>query len=254
MTVTEPCPFCQQPIEGDDLDSFGHAGLAHVKAEHTDLPYPDMAVRNYFEGMARMTGGTERLDTIGPIEIHPVTEDRIDDWLAFFDFDAMTTIPQYSSCYCAEPHQLEPGGDTMPIVHWTERRALMIERLRSGTTVGYLAYVDGRAVGWVNASKRGEYSLFRREDEADDCTVGIACFAVAPPYQGHGVSKALLDRVIADAPQRGAEAVEAYPFNPGVDAEADFRGPRSIYDRAGFTEVKIRTNDTVVRRPLDAAG
>jgi GNAT superfamily N-acetyltransferase len=251
--ITMPCPFCQTPIEGADLDAFGHAGLAHVQADHADLPYPDMAVRNFFEGMARMTGGTERLDSIGAVEVHPVTEDRIDDWLAFFDFDAMTTMPEYSSCYCLEPHDLEPGGESMPMAHWTERRAAMIERLRSGTTVGYLAYVDGRPVGWVNASKRGDYSLFRRGDEVDDCTIGVACFAVAPPYQGHGVSKALLDRVVADAPQRQAEAVEAYPFNPDVERPTDFRGPRAIYDRAGFAEVQIRTHHTVVRREVEAA-
>jgi GNAT superfamily N-acetyltransferase len=246
MTITKPCPYCATELSGDDLEAFGHAGLAHIKADHADLPYPDMSVRNYFEGMARMTGGIERLDSIGPVEVHPVTEDRIDDWLVFFDFDAMTAIPEYAACYCAEPHDTEPGAERSP-EHWTERRAAMIERLRNGTTVGYLAYVAGRPVGWVNASKRGDYSLFRRDDEADDCTVGIACFAVAPPYQGHGVSKALLDRVVADAPSRGATAVDAYPFNADTDRQVDFRGTRNTFDRAGFTKVKVRTRDTVVR-------
>ena len=248
--ITKPCPFCQVPLDGVDLDAFGRVGLAHVRSEHPDLPYPDMAVRNFFEGMARMTGGTERLESIGPIEVHPVTDDRIDDWLAFFDFDATTTIPQFSSCYCLEPHERDPALPSMPEAHWSERRAAMVDRLRSGATVGYLAYAGDRPVGWVNASKRGDYSMFRRDDEADDCTIGISCFAVAPPYQGHGVSKALLDRVLADAAGRRADAVEAYPFNPDVTPDADFRGPRAIYDKAGFTEVKIRTHDTVVRRPV----
>jgi GNAT superfamily N-acetyltransferase len=246
---TEACPFCGAALEGADLEAFGRAGLAHVRADHPDQPYPDMAVRNYFEGMARMTGGTERVDSLGVIEVHPVTDDRIDDWLDYFDHHAMTTIPQYSACYCLEPHELQPGGEA-PETHWTERRAAMIDRLRAGTTSGYLAYVDGHPAGWVNASMRCHYALYRRGDEADDDTIGVSCFAVAPPYQFHGVAKALLDRVIADAPERGAAAVEAYPFNADTEREVDFRGPRPMYDRLGFTEVKIRSRDTVVRRPV----
>lgn len=253
MTISRPCPFCASVIEAPDLEAFGHAGLAHVRAEHPDTPYPGMAVRNYMEGLARMTGSAERLDSIGPIEIHPVTEDRIDDWLAFFDFDAMVATPQWASCYCLEPHDLAPGAESMPETHWTERRAAMVERLQAGSTVGYLAYVDGRPAGWVNASKRGDYSLYRRGDDADDCTIGVACFAVAPAFQGHGVAKALLARVIADAPERGADVVEAYPFKPDVEVEAQFRGPRSMYDRVGFQLVAERGNDTVVRYPVRRA-
>lgn len=245
--ITQACPFCSAELAGDDLDAFGHAGLAHVRAEHAEVPYPDMAVRNYFEGMARMTGGTERLESIGTVEVHPVTEDRIDDWLDYFDHHAMTTIPQFASCYCFEPHEAEPGASED---HWTDRRQAMIDRLQAGTTAGYLAYIDGRPAGWVNASKRCDYTLFRRNDADDDTTIGVSCFAVAPPFQGHGVASALLDRVIADAADRGATAVEAYPFNPDVEREADFRGPRPLFDKAGFTPVKIRTNDTVVRRAV----
>lgn len=121
---------------------------------------------------------------------------------------------------------------------------------RDGTTQGYLAYVDGRPAGWVNASARGDYALFRRGDDEDACTVGVACFAIAPPYRGHGLAKALLDRVIDDASSRGVEWVEAYPFNPGSDDPGpDFRGARSMYIERGFTEVKARAHDTVVRRP-----
>lgn len=251
VMIRHACPFCDSPLDADDLDALGRAGLDHVRAEHPEVPYPDMAVRNYFEGMARMTGGTERLASIGTVEVHPVTEDRIDDWLDFFDHHAMTTIPQYSACYCLEPHELEPGAVSMPEAHWSERRAAMVERLRAGTTTGYLAYVDGRPAGWVNASLRCHYGLYRRGDEHDDDTIGVACFAVAPPYQFHGVANALLDRVLADAPSRGAAAVEAYPFNADTERLVDFRGTRSMFARRGFTEVAVRGHDTVVRREVD---
>jgi hypothetical protein len=68
-------------------------------------------------------------------------------------------------------------------------------------------------------------------------------------YGRAGLAPQLLARVVADARERGADAVEAYPSNPGVGTQPNFRGPRKMFDQAGFQEVKIRTYDTVVRRP-----
>lgn len=248
--ISRPCFQCGTPVEGDDLAAYGQAGLAHVRAAHPDLPYPDMAVRNFFEGEARMTGPAERLDHLGDVEIQPVTEDRIDDWLDFFDHDAMVGVPQNSACYCLEPHELTPHGPLSEGRHWTDRRTEMVGLLRRGVAFGYLAYVDGRPAGWVNASRRGDTSLFRRGDAADDGTVAVACFAIAAPYRGHGLARRLLDRVIADAPGRGADAVEGYPPIGDVPAGTNFRGGRRMYDAAGFTEVKVRARDAVVRRPV----
>ena len=248
--IERTCPLGDAAaIAADDIDAFSETFFAHVKAEHADLPYPDEAIRNYGAGLARMTGGTERLDAIGVIEVHRVTEDRVDDWLDLFDHDVFVGMPEWSACYCTEPHLFtgEPGSN---LGTWRDKRATMIERFAAGTVDGYLAYVDGKAVGWVNASVRADYALFRRGNDDDACTIGVACFAIAPPYRGHGVSKALLDRVVADAAARDAQWVEAYPFTGGnPSGNPDFRGPRHLYDERGFTEVKVRAYDTVVRRP-----
>ena len=249
--IAHPCDACGAAIEADDIDAYSEAFLAHVRAGHPDWPYPDQAVRNVGAGVIRLAGApTERLGAIGIVEVHPVTEDRIDDFLDLFDHKVFAGFPQWSACYCLEPHEVLPDGTNPGMRPWRERRAAMAERLRSGTTVGYLAYVDGAVAGWVNASRRGDYSLFRGGDEDDECTIGVSCFAIAPPYRGHGLAKALLDRVVADASERDATWIEAYPFNGGREgANPDFRGPRSIYDERGFTEVEVRRRDTVVRRP-----
>jgi len=190
---------------------------------------------------------TERLDVIGTVEIHRVTEARIDDFLDLFDTRVMAGSPQNAGCYCIEPHEVTPGQPLPAFGHWSERRAAMIERLRAGTTFGYLAYVDGVPAGWVNASMRGDYAMFRHGDDDDATTIGLSCFAIAPPYRGHGLSRLLLERVVADAEAREATSVEAYPVNdPTLGSQ--FRGPRALYDAAGFTEVAVRARDTVVRR------
>jgi GNAT superfamily N-acetyltransferase len=95
---------------------------------------------------------------------------------------------------------------------------------------------------------RGDYALHRRGDAGDADTVGVACFAVALPYRRHGLAQQLLHRVLADAPARGASAVEAYPVNEGVPSPSGFRGSRAMYEAAGFTPVAVRQRDTVVRR------
>lgn len=249
--INKPCGMCDAHVEGEDIDSFADAFSAHVRADHADLPYPDTAVHNYGAGLARMSGSTERLAEIGTVEIHPVTEERIDDWLDLFDHKVFAGFPQWSACYCTEPHFFT-GEEGSNMGHWRDQRAAMIDNLRNGATFGYLAYVDGEAAGWVNASKRCDYSLFRRDDGDDQTTVGVSCFAIAPPFRFHGVSKLLLDRVIADAASRGATWIEAYPFNDGREGDnPDFRGPRPIYDERGFTEVKVRQRDTVLRKVVD---
>ena len=243
--------MCGATIEGETIEAYGEAGFAHARGEHRDdvASFSAMAVRNYYEGEARMTGGSERLAEIGEVEIHPVTEDRIDDWLDFFDHDAMVGVPQNAACYCLEPHELAPRRPRPPERLWRRRREEAVELLRSGTMFGYLAYAGGRPAGWINASRRGDTTLFRRDDAVDATTASVACFAVAAPYRGHGIARRLLDRVIGDAADRGLDGVEAYPPRGQVPEDMNYRGSRRMFDGAGFTEVKVRTYDVVVRRP-----
>lgn len=241
-------------FDGDDIEVIADALVAHVRADH-QTQYPEESlrtfVRNYGEATQRLTGPTERLDTIGTIEIHPVSADRIDDWLHFFDHDAFAGDPDWASCYCLEPHQ--PPSEEEGERPWRTTRAMMADRLGGGGSFGYLAYVDGTAAGWVNASLRSDYGPLRTVDPdgpAPESVIGVSCFVVAPPYRQHGVAAALLDRVIADAATRGATWIEAYPHtDPDVAAEAKhFRGARSMFDARGFEAVRTLERQTVVRR------
>ena len=188
------------------------------------------------------------------IRVDRVTDANLDDWLSFFDHDAFVGNPAWAACYCLEPHVRERGvpPDQEPDPSWQDNRTAMQELLRSGRSHGYLAYVDGRPAGWVNASLRSEYALHRAGTGAeppDGDVVGVSCFVVAPPYRRHGLASHLLDRVLADAPQRGVDWIEAYPSkaDDGDDA-GNFRGPRAMYDERGFEPVAERERDVVIRR------
>lgn len=252
------CFECSAPIEADTLEALGDALLTHARSQH-EWPYPDQAIRNYAEATQRLTGPSERLDEIGEIVVEPVTPERLDDWTSFFDHDAFVGRPEWAACYCLEPHveaegppPEDPTFTGIDLPHWSENRAGMSERLRSGGAYGYLAYVDGRPAGWVNASMRSDYTLYASVEGADpDRTIGVACFVIAPPYRRHGVAGALLDRVIADASSRGASWIEGYPFNEELGRPISFRGSRGMFEERGFTEVQRRERDTVLRRPVE---
>lgn len=249
------CFGCDVAIEADDAATISDRFVAHAGDSH-DWSYPEEALRmwarNYAEATERLTGGTERLPEIGEVIMHPVTEDRIDDWLQFFDHDAFADNPAWADCYCLEPH--DPNTDDER--SWTDKRAAMVERIRTQGTFGYLAYVGGRPAGWVNTSRRSDYGGFYRavDPEGPDpsSVIGVSCFVIAPPFRKHGVALRLLDRVIEDAASLGASWIEAYPHNERNEPGAShfFRGPRSMYDARGFEPIETRERETVVRRPV----
>lgn len=245
------CFECGTQIAAPELSGLGDAFISHARSEH-DWPYPEMGIRNYAEATQRLTGGSERLDNAEPPEIHPVSDDRLEDWRRFFDHDAFVGTPEWAACYCLAPHPARhPVDDDPP--HWTESRGTMTGLLSSRDAFGYLAYVSGSVAGWVNASKRSQYSgRYRPDDGLDpDRVIGVTCFVIAPPYRRHGIAAELLDRVIADAPDRGASWVEGYPHNDAGSSDAhNYRGPSTLFDRFGFTKVEVRERDTIVRRAV----
>jgi GNAT superfamily N-acetyltransferase len=253
MTISHECEACGTTVLGDDVEGFGDAYIAHVRSSHPDWPYPDQGIRNYAEATQRLTGSRQRLETIDEVVVHPIAEDRIDDWLSFFDHDAFADNAGWAACYCSEPHVLPRGtppeeAETRP---WRQNREIMVGLLRSGRSFGYLAYVDGRPAGWVNASKREACALYRLgagADPADGDVVSVSCFMIAPPYRRHGLAATLLERVLSDAPGRGVGWIESYPANgePQEDAR-NFRGPRSMFEAYGFEPGEARERDTVMR-------
>jgi len=241
-------------IEGDNVDAVADRFVAHATESH-DWPYREEALRNFARNFAeatvRLTGDTQRLGEIGEVTVYPVTEDRIDDWIRFFDHDAFAGNPDWASCYCLEAHV--PATEENPERPWREIRAAMVDRLKSGGTYGYLAYVDGTPAGWANASPRSDYGLYRTVDpEGPDpaLVIGVSCFIIAPPYRRHGIAARLLDRVIDDTADRGAKWIEGYPYNdPDGGDPSHYRGPRHLYETRGFEPVEQREHDTVMRRP-----
>lgn len=113
---------------------------------------------------------------------------------------------------------------------------------------GFLAYLDGMAVGWAGVATRATAPRLMRSGTipaVDDLPVwSIGCFRVRAGLRRRGVSTALLAGVVDAARRAGAPGVEAYPIDPAgrrVEVAAAFVGIASTFDAAGFQRVGVTT-------------
>ena len=186
--------------------------------------------------------------------IEAISTDNLDDFLRFFDGQAFSDNPAWSSCYCQcyyENHRQ---------IVWQEQtaernRSMACRRIGDGTMRGYLAYGGNEPVGWCNAAPR---HLLHALDDVPTPNAerlgAIVCFIVAPGHRGKGIARRLLEAACEGLAKAGLEVVEAIPRRePGSEAE-NYVGPLSLYLSAGFTIHREGDDGYVyVRRALGAA-
>jgi len=135
-----------------------------------------------------------------------------------------------------------------------EPKREMHELVASGVVPGLIGYLDGAPVAWISLGPRPEYLRLRRSSvmkPADDAPVwSVVCSYVAKPYRGRGLQHALLAAAVEHARASGATILEAYPVDKADRSHDDFMffGSRSLYERAGFTEVVRRSPTRLVMR------
>jgi len=123
-----------------------------------------------------------------------------------------------------------------------------------GVTPGLVGYLDGRPAGWISLGPREEYLKLKRSPimkPVDDAEVwSIVCAYVAREFRGKGLQHKLLKAGLDHARANGVRLVEAYPVDKDERSHDDFMffGSRSLYERAGFTEVVRRSPTRVVMR------
>jgi GNAT superfamily N-acetyltransferase len=219
----------------EDTESLIAPVKSHFDQAHPELGLTIANVRNYLESQERSTGPIERLAAIGEIEIRPITPESAADVAQFFDVDAFPDNPAWGACYCMYFPRGGKSNENWGEEPWQRNRKDQMARIRNGKTTGTLAYVEGRMVGWCNATARGE--LPGLADGADDRVASVVCFAIAPPYRGHGVATRLLESVVADFGDLGFARLEGYPVRDPADERAAFHGSLDMFTRSGFALV-----------------
>jgi GNAT superfamily N-acetyltransferase len=178
-------------------------------------------------------------------EAHPVTRQRWPDLVELFD------RPIVRTCFCMFHRK---AGDTGS---GTENRRAMKALVDRGAVPGIIGYQDGVPVAWVSLGPREDYDRLRRSPimkPVDHRPVwSIVCFFVDRDSRGQGLSERMLRAAVDYARSRGARLLEAYPVDRvgRGDPDSMFFGAKSMFDRAGFTEVARRKpTRPVVRRAL----
>jgi ribosomal protein S18 acetylase RimI-like enzyme len=188
------------------------------------------------------------------VQIVPLTPDRLDDWLAFFDGPAFSDHPEWATCYC-RIHHLDGGGDAAweaACANPGENRTAMIGRIRAGQIDGLLAFRDGRPIGWVQFGPTARFRMpHGRLEPAEDGVASIVCFVVAPGHRRTGVARALLRGAVEELARRGFRAVDARPRSEQQESAAEeFMGPLPLFLAEGFEVAEPGPRRTRVRRAL----
>lgn len=191
------------------------------------------------------------------VKIYALSQERIDDYLDFFDNVAFCDHEEWSWCYCTYYHFGPADEKELDGLDKSGLRDRAIALIKEGILKGYLAYVDGKVAGWCNAGDRPGYRrLCDNKDlwtDAEDAKVkSVVCFIIAPEMRRQGLATLLLNKVCEDAAQEGFSYVEAYPADGELDCFRHFHGHLSMYEKNGFVLHKKFENYCIVRKRIAA--
>lgn len=192
----------------------------------------------------------------GDVVVLPATPERWPDVVELLGGDGER------GCWCQYWRQtsgdfraLGPGGGRRALRAQVEAAAGTVAPDPTGPPPGLIAYLDDRPVGWVGFGPRPGMARLARSrtiPAVDDTPVwSIVCFNVRVGFRRRGVSKALLDGVVAFARRAGAPGLEAYPIDPEgrrLDASFSYVGFVPTFERAGFRRILL-TGATSARKP-----
>jgi len=183
-------------------------------------------------------------------KVRPLSPELKEDYLSFFDSIEFTEHPHWADCYCYSFHFIGKSEEWLR----EKNRSCVSAMIEEGSMKGYLAYSDGRPVGWCNVNNRLNYQLLTHRYELVDpdhtkiCS--IVCFLVHPEYRRLGILQLLLDRIIQDYSALDYAFIEAYPRSGDLSEEMLYRGPLDLLTRNGFERVKEFDEYILVRKRL----
>ncbi|MEY4962173.1 MAG: hypothetical protein RLZZ249_870 [Actinomycetota bacterium] len=164
------------------------------------------------------------------IEIRRLTVNELEPYLVFMDGPAFKSQPQWQGCYCQfYLNTREQNKDPGALGAVNRNRAC--DRLVDGTMQGYVALSEGKVIGWMAANSFKNFVELPGDEED---VAAIICFVVESEYQRRGVATKMLNFALADLPNHGYRAVNAAPLASGEFVSHGYRGPRSMFEKAGF--------------------
>jgi GNAT superfamily N-acetyltransferase len=176
--------------------------------------------------------------------IKELTTSQINDWFDFFDNRAFADHEDWSGCYCTAFYSPRPEEYISPNKKRRDYAKWLIE---NGRMKGYLAYENGKIIGWVNCNDKSQFPRLNEINLMNDKVLSIVCFIVEKEHRRKGIAQKLLNRIIKDANDKGFSIIEAYPKKKATSEYGTWNGPYEMYIKNGFEDFKIEKS-YVVRR------
>jgi ribosomal protein S18 acetylase RimI-like enzyme len=177
---------------------------------------------------------TELTKGLAVTVIERLTEANQELFLEFMDGRAFSSQPQWQGCYCQ--FYLNTRDENAAENSSSEvNRQRACDRIANKVMNGYLALTEPgenqKVVGWMAANK--SLNFVELPPQPED-VAAIICFVVDQDFQGRGVASELLRFGLNDLPTRGFKTVLAAPLAGDEFATWGYRGPRSMFEKAGF--------------------
>lgn len=193
------------------------------------------------------------------IAIKKLTPEFSADYFDFFDNRAFTDNSPYR-CYC-QMYQMSKEQCKKEFENAKDSdygllsKNIAKQQIESGALCGYLAYMDGKPVGWCNANDRANFPSDPQCDvifhsPTPQCEFAVVCFEIAPDHRGRGIATALLDRAVSDAKVNGFSSVVGFPVKRSERYEWDCTGPIRLYEKAGFHKISEHGDTVIMKKEL----
>ena len=134
------------------------------------------------------------------LRLEPLTKEREADFLAL-----MARDEHGGQCWCVA--WWVPTWEEYVAQTPEEHRAVRDDLFAPDVHDGYLAYVEGAPVGWVQAGPRDDLpkiaETFSLDPDPD--AWAISCFMVLAPYRGQGLGRRFFAAVLDDLREPGRE-------------------------------------------------
>jgi GNAT superfamily N-acetyltransferase len=193
-------------------------------------------------------------------EIKKLEPALLEDYMDFFDNVAFADHQEWAWCYCTYYHlgkQDEKKLEEENAVRFNREvlRNVAVGLIQDRKLNGYLAYRDGKVVGWCNAADKKNYKKLceNREiwdDREAEPIKSVVCFIVAPEARRQGIAASLLACIAADAASEGYKILEAYPAAGELDCFSHYHGYPEMYEKSGFERHKTLDGYAVYRKTL----
>lgn len=142
--------------------------------------------------------------------------------------------PKY--CWCMAWRAKGSEAKTMTAA---DRRAALEGRVREGTPIGLLGYLEQEPVAWCSIAPRSTYRPLggpSEPAEKDGDVWSLVCFFIKRPLRGKGLSSKLIEAAAEYARRNCGKVLEAYPVLPDSPSYR-FMGFVPMFEVAGFERV-----------------